>query len=122
VPAPGKGTLTVACEVKTKHPLPILDIAYCSRRLSFRRTQISQWLTREQYELQEEIAYRKKEGEAIDEEYISSRPVNLEKEPARQEKYALGMYSMLEGSDPSVAPLRHALAVWGMIRNHMAFD
>jgi len=114
VPAPGKGALTVARSVKTKLPLPIPDIAYRSRQLSFRRTQISQWLTHEQYELQEEIAYRKKEGEAVDEEYISSRLVNLEKEAARQEKDAFGMYGMLEGSDPSVAPLRRALAVWGL--------
>ena len=113
MPTPGKGALTVACEVKTKLPLPILDIAYCSHQLSFCRTQISQWLTHEQYELQEEIAYRK-ENEAVDEEYISSRLVNLEKESARQEKDALGMYGMLEGSDPSVAPLRCALAVWGL--------
>ena len=24
------------------------------------------------------------------------------------------MYSMLEGSDPLVAPLHHALAIWGL--------
>ena len=82
MPAPGKGALTVAREVKTKHPLPILDITYHSRRLSFRHSQISQWLTHEQYELQEEIAYRKKEREAVDEEYILSRPINLVKEAA----------------------------------------
>jgi len=114
VPAPGKGALTVAREVKTKHPLPILDIAYRSHQLSFRPTQISQWLTHEQYELQEEVASCKKEGEAVHEEYISTRLVNLEKEAARQEKDTLSMYGMLEGSDPSVAPLRRALAIWGL--------
>ncbi|KAF8199703.1 fatty acid synthase [Pholiota molesta] len=114
VPAPGRGALTVAREIKTKHPLPILDIAYRSRQLSFRRSQISQWLSHEQTELQAEITSRKQAGETADEEYISSRIVNLEKEAARQEKDALAMYGMLEGSDPSIAPLRRALAVWGL--------
>ena len=85
VPAPGKGALAVAREVKTKHLLPILGIAYHSCQLSFRRTQISQWLTHEQYELQEEIASCKKEGEAVDEGYISSWLINLEKEAETSE-------------------------------------
>ncbi|KAF8969171.1 fatty acid synthase [Flammula alnicola] len=114
VPAPGRGALTVAREIKTKHPLPILDVAYRSRQLSFRRTQISQWMSHEQMQLQEEIAYRKREGETVDDEYISSRIVNLEKEAVRQEKDAQAMYGMLEGTDPHIAPLRRALAVWGL--------
>jgi len=61
-PASGKGALTVARKVKMKNPIPILDVAYRSRQLSFRHTQISQRLTHEQYGLQEEIAYCKKEG------------------------------------------------------------
>lgn len=104
----------MAREVKTKHTLPILDIAYRSRQLSFRRTQISQWLSHEQREIQEEIASRKQAGEIVDDDYVSSRIVNLEKEASRQEKDALAMYGMLEGSDPSIAPLRRALAVWGL--------
>ncbi len=114
VPAPGRGALTVAREVKSKHALPILDVAYRSRQLSFRRTQISQWLLHEQNELQEEIVSRKQAGETVDSEYVSSRIVNLEKEAVRQEKDALAMYGMLEGSDPQIAPLRRALAVWGL--------
>ncbi|EUC54796.1 fatty acid synthase subunit alpha, partial [Rhizoctonia solani AG-3 Rhs1AP] len=38
----------------------------------------------------------------------------VEKEAARQEKDALATYGMLEGSDPRIAPLRRALAVWGL--------
>ncbi|KAF8056930.1 hypothetical protein FPV67DRAFT_1677684 [Lyophyllum atratum] len=38
VPAPGKGALRVAREVPSKHPLPILDVAYRSRQVSFCRT------------------------------------------------------------------------------------
>lgn len=114
VPAPGKGALTVAREVPSKHPLPILDVKYRSRQLAFRRSQISQWLDHEHTELQEEISSRKTEGESVDESYVAARVANLEKEAARQERDALAMYGMLEGSDPRVAPLRRALAVWGL--------
>lgn len=97
--------MTIAREIKTKHSLPILDIAYRSRQLSFRCSQISPWPSHEQAELQEEIASHKQAGETMDDEYISSRIVNLEKEAARQEKDAFPMYGMFEGSDPSIGPL-----------------
>jgi hypothetical protein len=95
-------------EVKTKHTLPVLDIAYRSRQISFRR------LSHEQCEIQEEVASRKQAGEIVDDDYVSSHIANLEKEASRQEKDALAMYSMPEGTGPSVAPLRRALAVWGL--------
>ena len=116
VPAPGRGALTVAREIQSKHPLPILDAAYRSRQVAFRRNQISQWLFHEHDQLREEIKYRKAQGEAVDEDYVSSRIVNLETEASRQEKDALFRitYGMLEGSDPRIAPLRRAFAVWGL--------
>lgn len=98
----------------SKHPLRILDISYRSRQLTFRRGQISQWLLHEETLLQEEMQHRKDQNETIEEEYVSSRIADLEKEAKRQEKEALAMYGMLEGSDPRVAPLRRALAVWGL--------
>lgn len=114
VPAPGRGALTVARQVPSKHPSLILDVAYRSRQLSFRRLQISQWLSHEHAQLQEEIAYRKVEGETIEDDFFSARVANIEAEAVRQEKDALAMYGMLEGSDPHIAPLRRALAVWGL--------
>ncbi|KAJ7077160.1 fatty acid synthase [Mycena belliarum] len=114
IPAPGLGPLTIAREVSSKHPLPILDLAYRSRQLSFRRTQISQWLTHEHAQLQEEIQLRKAQGESADGDYFSARVADIEKEAAQQDKDALSMYGMLEGTDPRVSPLRRALAVWGL--------
>jgi hypothetical protein len=114
VPAPGKGALTVAREVPSTHPLPILDVAYRSRQLAFRRKQISQWLSHEHSQLHQEQEFRKAQGESIDQEYFSSRVADVEREAVRQEKDALAMYGMLEGADPRVAPLRRALAVWGL--------
>ncbi|KAL0953237.1 hypothetical protein HGRIS_004490 [Hohenbuehelia grisea] len=114
VPAPGRGALTIAREIPSKHPLPILDLAYRSRQLSFRRGQISQWLENERSLLQEELEFRKVQGEAADSDYFASRVATIEKEAAQQEKDALAMYGMLQGSDPRVSPLRRALAVWGL--------
>lgn len=114
VPAPGRGALTVAREIPSKYPLPILDVAYRSRQLSFRRTQISQWLSHEHMQLQEELEYRKRSGEVVEEDYVSTRVANIEKEAKQQEKDALAIYGMLEGQDPHIAPLRRALAVWGL--------
>ena len=114
VPAPGRGALTVAREVPSKHPMSILDLAYRSRQLNFRRTQISEWLTHETAQLREEVELRKSDGEAVDDEYFSSRVSDIELEAARQEKDALATYGMLEGTDARISPLRRALAVWGL--------
>jgi hypothetical protein len=59
-------------------------------------------LLHEHDQLREEMEYRKAQGEAVDEDYVSSRIVNLETEASRQEKDALSTYGMLEGSDPRV--------------------
>ncbi|KAF9267936.1 fatty acid synthase [Marasmius fiardii PR-910] len=114
VPAPGRGALTIAKQIPSKHPLHILDLNYRSRQLSFRRSQISQWLSHEQCQLQEELEMRKASGEYVDDDYFTSRVAEIEKEAARQEKDALSIYGMLHGSDPHIAPLRRALAVWGL--------
>lgn len=94
--------------------MAILDLAYRSRQLNFRRTQISQWLTHEHSQLREEVELRKSQGEAADDDYFSSRVADIEKEANRQEKDALAMYGMLEGTDDRISPLRRALAVWGL--------
>ncbi|KAL0065236.1 fatty acid synthase alpha subunit Lsd1 [Marasmius tenuissimus] len=114
VPAPGRGALSIAKQIPSKRPMPILDLAYRTRQLSFRRSQISQWLSHEQAQLQEEMASLKASGETVDDDYFSSRVAEIEKEAAQQEKDALNMYGMLHGNDPHIAPLRRALAVWGL--------
>ena len=114
MPAPGRGALTIGREIETKHPTPILDLAYRSRQLAFRRQQISQWLENERQLLQDELEYRKSQGQPVDDEYIASRVADMEQEAARQEKDALSTYGMLHGTDPRVSPLRRALAVWGL--------
>ncbi|KAJ7135257.1 hypothetical protein C8R43DRAFT_856016, partial [Mycena crocata] len=53
---------------------------------------------------------RKAQAKSVDDEYFSSRIANIEKEALQQDKDALSMYGMLNGSDPRVAPIRRALA------------
>jgi hypothetical protein len=57
-----------------------VDVAYHSRQMAFRRNQISEWLLHEHNQLQEEIEYRKGQGEATDEDYLSSRIADIESE------------------------------------------
>jgi 3-oxoacyl-(acyl-carrier-protein) synthase len=46
---------------------------------------------------------------------LADRIENIEKEARRQESSALSTYGMLlDGTDPNIAPLRRALAVWGL--------
>jgi fatty acid synthase subunit alpha len=49
--------------------------------------------------------------------YLQSRVAFIEAEAKRQEKDALATFGMLEGADPSIAPLRRVLAVWGLTAN-----
>lgn len=118
IPAPGRGALSIAREVQSKHPSPLLDINYRARQISFRRKQIGEWLTFEQHQLKEEVELRKSKGEAVDDNFFASRTADLEAEASRQEKDVLATYGMLmqnsEGADPRIAPLRRALAVWGL--------
>ncbi|KAI9439787.1 fatty acid synthase [Lactarius indigo] len=123
IPAPGRGALGVAREVQSKHPSPILDIGYRARQISFRRRQIGDWLAFEQEQLKEEVEVRKSKGEAVDSDFFANRVADLEAEAYRQEKDVLATYGMLmqssEGADPRIAPLRRALAVWGLTADNI---
>jgi fatty acid synthase subunit alpha len=118
IPAPGRGALTIAREVQSKHPPLVLDIGYRARQVSFRRKQIADWLTFEQEQLKEELELRRSKGTVVDPDFFASRVADLEAEAYRQEKDVLATYGMLmqssEGADPRIAPLRCALAVWGL--------
>ncbi|CAK9782775.1 thiolase-like protein [Cutaneotrichosporon oleaginosum] len=111
VPAPGRGILSTAREVTPKQSLPILDLKYRARQLAFRRKQISQWFENELDNLRDEASVA---GKTDDAEWFAQRVDFIEREAKRQEKEALATYGMLEGSDPNIAPLRRALAVWGL--------
>lgn len=102
-----------AREVSSKYPSQILDISYRKRQIEFRRSQISQWLQNEVELLKMEVANRSKNAE-LPSDYLADRLAAIESEAKRQESEALGTFGMLNGADPSIAPLRRALAVWGL--------
>lgn len=114
IPAPGRGVLTTARELTPKEPLPLLDIKYRARQLAFRRRQVSQWLENEHEELRSELEARKATGSQSEQDFIATRVSFIEDEAKRQEADAMATFGMLEGSDPRIAPLRRALAVWGL--------
>ncbi|KZW02887.1 fatty acid synthase [Exidia glandulosa HHB12029] len=115
VPAPGRGPLSVARQVPSTQPSMMMDLGYRARQLAFRRRQISQWMENERTLLQEEVELRKQHNTPVGDDFVSARVAAIEQEALRQEKDALATYGMLEGSDPSIAPLRRALAVWGLV-------
>ncbi|KAG9206817.1 3-oxoacyl-[acyl-carrier-protein] synthase [Epicoccum nigrum] len=117
VPAPGKGVLTTARENASKFPSPLLDIKYRKRQMDLRRKQIKQWQESELLYLQEEVAaIRNSASEGFNEaEYLQERADHIELEAQRQEKDALNsLGNNFWKKDPRIAPLRGALATWGL--------
>jgi len=93
VPAPGQGVLTTAKENAGKFPSPLLDVKYRRRQIELRKKHIGQWQESE----------------------LSDRAHHIEKEAARQEKELIrSLGNNFWKSDPSIAPLRGALATWGL--------
>ena len=117
VPAPGQGVLTTARENPGKFPSPLLDMSYRRRQLDLRKKQIKQWQESELMYLQEEAdAMKSQAGFGFDEkEYMQDRAEHIEREVIRQTKeaqYSLG--NNFWRKDPRIAPLRGALATWGL--------
>lgn len=116
IPAPGQGILTTARETSSKFPSPLLDIKYRKRQLDMRKAQIKQWTESELMYLQEEVAAMKSQGTSFDEnEYMQDRAGHIERESQRQESEALNAWgNNFWKKDPRIAPLRGALATWGL--------
>lgn len=117
VPAPGQGVLTTARENPGKFPSPLLDINYRRRQLELRRQQIKQWKESELLYLQEEVeAIKSQSSEPFDASaYLQERTQHIEQEAIRQEKDAqFSLGNNFWRQDPRIAPLRGALATWGL--------
>lgn len=114
VPAPGKGILTTAREHhgNLKFPSPMLDIKYRKRQLLAREQQIKQWVENEiemlRYELEDVSAEEQQE-------FIQERTEEIEREASNQLKSAQQQWgNEFYKSDPRIAPLRGALATFGL--------
>ena len=53
-------------------------------------------------------------GQDLGDASVVERLTTIQSEAQRQEKEAVATYGMLAGHDPTIAPLRRALAVWGL--------
>jgi fatty acid synthase subunit alpha len=117
VPAPGQGVLTTAREHRGKFASPLLDIKYRRRQIERRTRQIEEDKEADLEYLAAEAEALKAEGRPETEvaEYVASRAKHLEKEVERQTKDVLRSFgNNFWKSDPSIAPLRGALATWGL--------
>ncbi|KAJ2678474.1 fatty acid synthase alpha subunit Lsd1 [Coemansia spiralis] len=118
VPAPGQGILTSAREMPSAVPSPLLDIKYRRRQLEQRRAAILEWRQRELEYVQQEVESYKTSpsGLPCDEEtFVQERTEFVEKEAGRQLAEALDVWgNQFWRQDPRIAPLRGALAVWGL--------
>ncbi|KAF2167642.1 hypothetical protein M409DRAFT_65784 [Zasmidium cellare ATCC 36951] len=116
VPAPGQGVLTTAREQPSKFPSPLLDIKYRKRQLDLRKKSIKNWQESELMYLHEEVSAMKLQSGEFDEtEYMEDRAGHIEREAKRQEKEALRQLgNHFWKQDPRIAPLRGALATWGL--------
>ncbi|KAK4100222.1 hypothetical protein N658DRAFT_427983 [Parathielavia hyrcaniae] len=117
VPAPGQGVLTTAREHPGKFASPLLDIKYRRRQIERRTQQIQDDREVEMHYLDSEVGALKAEGRSEKEinEFVEYRKAHIEKEAERQTKEVLRSYgNNFWKSDPSIAPLRGALATWGL--------
>lgn len=117
VPAPGQGVLTTAREHRGKFPSPLLDIKYRRRQIERRTKQIQDDKEADLQYLADEADALKAEGRPRTEieEYVADRARHIEKEAERQTKEVLRSFgNSFWKSDPSIAPLRGALATWGL--------
>lgn len=124
VPAPGQGVLTTAREKPSSFPSPLLNIKYRKRQLDLRKAHIKQWQESELMYLQEELAAMKAQQgqEMIDEtEYMRERAEHIRRDARRQEREALdSLGNSFWKGDSRIAPLRGALATWGLTIDDLA--
>lgn len=124
VPAPGQGVLTTARENPGKFPSPLLDIKYRRRQLDLRKAQIKQWQESELLYLREEVEAIKAQAASApadeqpfndESEYMQERVEHINREAVRQEKEAaFSLGNNFWKQDSRIAPLRGALATWGL--------
>ena len=119
VPAPGKGILTTAREHHgdLKYPSSMLNIKYRARQLKKRLEQVASWE-------ESEIDYLSEEAELAKEEYgvefsisdfLRERTEEIHREASKQVADAKKQWgNNFYKSDPRIAPLRGALATYGL--------
>eukprot|EP00741_Cyanophora_paradoxa_P008217 tig00000025_g7952.t1 len=116
VPAPGQGILTTARERKGGLPSPALDMAYRRRQLERAREHARQWKESELQAIRAEAErLLESEGGDVADAFLADRAEFVMREARRQEKAAQRVWGNdFWRGDASIAPLRGALAVFGL--------
>eukprot|EP01113_Clastostelium_recurvatum_P021328 TRINITY_DN2525_c0_g1_i1.p1 TRINITY_DN2525_c0_g1~~TRINITY_DN2525_c0_g1_i1.p1 ORF type:complete len:1737 (+),score=426.62 TRINITY_DN2525_c0_g1_i1:1-5211(+) len=114
IPAPGKGILTTAREShSTKTANPMLDVAYRRRQLAREQDHIARWKKEEIDYFNTLIEEQRTDPEAV--ATIRDKIEFVEQQAERRRKASLSVWgSDFFANDPSIAPLRGALAVYGL--------
>ncbi|KAG9238180.1 3-oxoacyl-synthase [Amylocarpus encephaloides] len=124
VPAPGRGVLTNAAEKSSKFPSPLLNIQYRRRQLQVREEQIHKSKELELDIIDQELsAIKEHSSESAPEiERLEGRKSYICQEAQRLSKSALSVFgNEFWKNDASIAPIRGALAVWGLSINDVNF-
>jgi fatty acid synthase subunit beta len=113
VPAPGQGILTTAREVSTRFTPKSMSLEYRKKQIEKQLRQVSEWMEEEMNDLVEES------NEISNEEdrqlFVTERREAIERDAKRQTKSIFSLWGNdFWARDPTIAPLRGALAVWGL--------
>ncbi|ORZ36809.1 fatty acid synthase alpha subunit reductase [Catenaria anguillulae PL171] len=112
IPAPGQGILTTARQVPTTFSPRCMDFAYRKKQIDRHLRQIAEWL---QDEVDEVVQEAQQLPQDQRDAFLAERRNALERDAARQRKSVLNMWgNEFWTRDPTIAPLRGALAVWGL--------
>ena len=107
VPSPGQGILTVAREERSEYPSPLLDIDYRREQLNLQLNDIERW--------QETAMTQLTLDHKVSLDYLQDRVHYIERRGEKQRRNALNDWgNTFWKNEPSIAPLRGALATWGL--------
>ncbi|MCJ1377773.1 3-oxoacyl-[acyl-carrier-protein] synthase [Xylographa soralifera] len=107
VPSPGQGILTVAREERSKYPSPLLDIDYRRKQLDIQLNDIKRWQKTAMTQLQLDTK--------VSLDYLQDRTRHIERKGEQQRRNAFDAWgNTFWKHDLSIAPLRGALATWGL--------
>eukprot|EP00002_Diphylleia_rotans_P033397 TRINITY_DN709_c0_g1_i3.p1 TRINITY_DN709_c0_g1~~TRINITY_DN709_c0_g1_i3.p1 ORF type:complete len:4344 (-),score=1082.54 TRINITY_DN709_c0_g1_i3:153-13184(-) len=124
VPAPGTGILTTAREVKTRFGTPMLNFDYRMKQLKRELARVQVWDSDEKQSMEDELKElieSEQVAQADAEEWKKERLAVIERETIQLKKRAYSVWSNdFFRNDPTVAPLRGALAVFGLTVDDIA--
>ena len=115
VPAPGQGILTLSREDPTNYPSPLLDLEYRRRQLQYQLDDINTRREAAVYLAKGELTASKISQDFDGAELLSSQTSQIDRIAHHQRSEALNTWgNEFWKRDPTVAPLRGALATWGL--------